>query len=149
MQIRSIFIAAALLTGCSESTAPGDVTMQSVAGSYAAAPAASGTPTFGALTFTTTATGATANQLARGARVQLVLAPGGTTAGRLVVPGNGAEEGLDADLAGTWTLSGTTVRLQHAADTFLRDMPLTVAGNQLTGDATFSGVRVRLVLQRP
>jgi len=58
-------------------------------------------------------------------------------------------EGFDGDLAGTWTLSGTTVRLQHAADTFLRDMPLTVAGNQLTGDATFSGVRVRLVLQRP
>lgn len=143
-----LLLAVTLLTGCGESTGPTAVTPQAVAGSYVAARGSTGAPAYGTLTFTTTANGTTTDQLARGAQVQLALTPGGATTGRLVVPNDGANAGIDADLAGTWALGGTTVRLQHAADTFLRDMTLTVAGDRLTGDATFSGIRVRVVLQR-
>lgn len=114
-----LLVAVTLLTGCGESTGPAPVTPQAVAGSYVAARGSTGAPAYGTLTFTTTANGATADQLARGAQVQLALAPGGATTGRLVVPNDEANAGIDADLAGTWTLSGTTLRLQHAADTFL------------------------------
>ena len=144
----ALLATAPLLTCCGNSTAPQPPASQLVAGSYVAEQSGAGAPAYGTLTFTTTTGGAATDQLARGARVQLALAPGGTTTGRLLVPGEGATAGLDADLAGTWTLSGTTVRVQHAADTFLRDMPLTTSGDRLTGDATFSGVRVRLILQR-
>lgn len=150
MRIRSplaLLSVVAMAGGCGNATGPA-LTTQSVAGTYAAAQSGAAAPAYGTLTFTTTANGATTDQLARGAQVQVVLAPGGTTTGRLLVPAQGTDPGLDANLAGTWTLSGSTVRLQHAADTFLRDMPLTAAGNQLIGDATFSGVRVRVVLQR-
>jgi hypothetical protein len=53
-----------------------------------------------------------------------------------------------ANLAGSWTLNGTTVTLNHTADTFLRDMPLQLQGNTLVGDQTFSGTRVEVTLTK-
>jgi hypothetical protein len=55
---------------------------------------------------------------------------------------------FDADLAGTWTLKGDTIRFAHPADTFVRDMPFAVHDTELRGDRTFSGVRVRVTLVR-
>lgn len=134
-------VAATLLTGTSaafacggESFAP---TNTNVAGAYTAT------------AFTTTTGGVLTNQLAAGASLTLNLAAGGTVTGRLFVPG-GAEGGgnLDADMAGTWTLSGNTVEFEQGADTFVRDMEFAATENRLTGDATFSGTSVHVVLTK-
>ncbi len=103
--------------------------------------------TYHATTFTTQEAGNTTDLLAAGASITLVMNANFTTAGRLFVPG-GNEDGsdFDADLTGTWTLSGQTVDLDHPADTFLRDMSLTADGSRLTGQATFAQVTVRVVL---
>lgn len=78
--------------------------------------------------------GTTLDALGIGAELDLTLRPDGTTAGRFFVPG-GDDDGsdLDADLTGTFTLSddGQVVRLDHAADTFLRDIDLMVQGDRL------------------
>jgi len=113
------------------------LTPNDVAGHYAAA------------TFTTIQAGATTNQLARGSLIDLTLVGDGGTTGRLFV--RAAKPGtadFDASLAGTWTLAADTVTLTHTADTFLRDMPLRVAGARLEGDKTFSGVQIVVVLQK-
>ena len=57
-------------------------------------------------------------------------------------------EVVDEDMAGSWTLEGTTVSLNQSADTFIRDLPLTVDGNTLTGEATYVGAQVHLILSR-
>lgn len=133
---------AGLLAACGDGPLdPGSPSMAVVAGEYDAA------DTFGALSFTTTADGETTDWLAAGARLTLTLDADGTVAGRLFIPG-GDEDGsdMDADMAGTWTLSGTTVRFEQEADTFVRDMPFTYTDKVLSGDRTFSDVRVRVVL---
>ncbi len=102
-----------------------------------------------ATTFTTTSGGTTTDQLAAGASLSLTLAGDGTTTGRLFVPG-GAQGGgdLDADMAGTWTLTGRTVTFTQTADTFVRDMPFTAEPNQLRGNATFGGTTIRVTLSQ-
>jgi hypothetical protein len=112
-------------------------TSTDVAGSYAAT------------TFTTTANGTTTDHLAAGASFALTLDPNGGTTGRLFIPG-AAEGGgdLDADMVGTWTLSGSTVTFTQAADTFVRDMAFSVEQNRLRGDATFGDTRIRVVLDK-
>jgi len=130
----SILVAVALATACSDSTAP---TMESVAGTYTAS------------TFTALEAGTTTDILAAGGSITLTLAIPGTTTGRVFVPGGGENgEDFDEDLSGTWTLQDSTVTLDHAADTFLRDMPLTVRGLQLSGQETFGGVTVTVVLTK-
>jgi hypothetical protein len=52
----------------------------------------------------------------------------------------------DADLAGTWTLSGSTVTFNQAADTFIRDVEFEASENRLTGEGTFGEETIRLVL---
>jgi hypothetical protein len=134
MRLWASVLAAALVAACSDSTVP---TMASVAGSYTAT------------TFTVTESGGTTNILAAGGSISLTLAAAGTTSGTLFVPG-GAEDGgdFDEDLTGTWTLQDSTVSLDHDADTFLRDMTLTVRGQQLVGQETFTDVTVAVVLAK-
>ena len=137
MERRAILIVLGLLLGtavCSDSTAP---TMVSVAGFYEAT------------VFTVTEAGGTTDVLADGGAISLSLEADGTVAGRLFVPGGG-EGGADfaADLAGTWTLNGTTVTLDHPADTFLRDMNFTVSGRQLAGQATFGEAAISVVFEK-
>ena len=87
--------------------------------------------------------------LAIGASVTITLALDGTTSGRMLVPGVAAGgEDLDADLAGTWTLSGTTVTFDQAADTFMRDVPFTAEPSRLRGQGTFGEEVVVLVLTK-
>jgi hypothetical protein len=134
------FLCVAVLTtllaaaGCENSSGP---SMDGVAGNYAA------------VTFASTTGGVTTNHLAQGASIQLSLLANGTTTGQMLVPG-GDENGGDlvANLAGSWTLSGNTVNLDQAADTFLRDMPFGVVGTTMVGDATFSGTRIRVTFVR-
>jgi hypothetical protein len=113
-------------------------TVETVAGSYTAR------------TLTLTSAVGTTDLLALGSTVAITLATDGTTSGRLFVPG-GAEDGsdLDLDLAGTWTLVGTTVRFDQTADSFIRDVDFTAAPNQLNAEGTFSGTIIRLVLGKP
>jgi len=142
-RLATLLVAVPLLGACDSPVAPPELTHAQLAGSYAAE------TSYGSLTLTTTADGVTTNWLAAGARVELELRADGSTAGRLYIPG--ADKGgadMDESLAGSWTLKGTTIQLAHEADTFLRDMPLTVHADRLEGDSTFGGVRVRLVLVR-
>jgi hypothetical protein len=97
----------------------------------------------------TTSHGETTDWLAEGAKFTIDLAGDGSTTGHLFIPGI-EEDGsdLDADLAGTWTLKGDTVRFTHEADTFVRDMPFLVKEGKLEGDHTFDGTRIQIVLER-
>lgn len=135
-------LAGLLAAGCGEDPLEaGSPSMAVVAGEYDA------TDTFGALTFTTTADGETIDWVAAGASLTLILDADGAVAGRLFIPG-GEEDGsdMDADMAGTWTLTGTTVRFQQEADTFVRDMAFTFTDTVLSAEQTFNEVRVRVVL---
>ncbi len=79
----------------------------------------------------------------------MVLNQDGTTTGRLVAPGLG-ENGtdVDEDLAGTWTLQGSTVTFDQSGDTFIRDVPFTAEPGRLRAEGTFNGVIVRAVLSK-
>jgi hypothetical protein len=147
--LATIVLLAFAVAGCSsESTAPSPGTASYIA----VVPASAGATPLGMLLFTTTTNGVATDHVAAGAEVRLALSPDGTTSGRLFIPdapdGNGGTADFDADLAGTWSKTGDTISLRHAADTFLRDMPLLENGDQLVGDRTFGTVRVRLTLVR-
>jgi hypothetical protein len=105
--------------------------------------------TYAATTLTTTTDGATTNQLVAGAFLTITLLPNGTTTGRFFVPG-GAEGGgdLDADMAGTWTLTESTVVFAQTADTFVRDMAFTASRDRLSGEETWGSYTVRVTLNR-
>lgn len=112
-------------------------TMETVAGSYTAT------------TFTLSSVVGEINLLAGGATVTLNLASNGTTTGRLLVPdGNGDGSDLDADLTGTWSLTDSTVTFEQSADTFIPDVDFVASANRLTGEGTFSGGTLRLVLTK-
>jgi hypothetical protein len=104
--------------------------------------------TYNASRFTATsdATG-TVNLLSMGATVHVVLEPDGTTTGHLSVPDLG-EGAVEADLTGTWTLSGNIVTFSQTADTFIRDVEFTAAQNSLDAEGTFEGTTVHLTLSK-
>lgn len=112
-------------------------TVENVSGSYTAQ------------TFTGTSVAGTVDLLALGAEVSVTLNEDGSTTGTLFVPGGGeGGEDLEADLAGTWTLSGSTVTFNQDADTFIRDVEFTAEEDRLTAEGEFSGQSLRLVLTR-
>ena len=144
---------AVLAAACSDSGGPGPLTPDSVAARYATSlPAAGASGDLGTLVLTTTEGSVSTDHVARGANIQLTLAANGTTSGTMHLPDVPDEDGgvvdFDADLTGTWTLANGMVTLSHAADTFLRDMPLTVRDGRLEGDRSFGNVRVRVTLVR-
>lgn len=110
-------------------------TVDSVAGRYTAT------------TFTVEQGGLTTDELAAGGSILIDLLATGVTAGTMFVPGGGENGGdLDADLAGTWALAGTTVTFAQGADTFLRDMTFSYSEGRLSGMETFGGATITLVL---
>jgi hypothetical protein len=131
---------------CGESDPVGpDPSLTLAAGSWSAEGA------FGAMVFTTSTGGSTdtVDWLARGASLVVDLRTDGTTRGHLFVPGVDEDGGdIDEDLTGTWTFEGSTVRMQHEADTFLRDMTFDYDVDVLMGEQTFSGSTIRVVLRR-
>jgi hypothetical protein len=122
-------IALGSIVACSEGTSP---TMAGVAGAYTVT------------AFTTTTSGQTTNELAQGASLTLVLSAQGTVTGSLIIPA----ESVDENMAGSWTLNGSTVTFSQAADTFVRDMDFTVGSGTLAGDETFGSTRVQVTLTR-
>ena len=116
-------------------------TRQSVAGSYTAS------------AFTTTAGGTTGgsatNVLSQGGSLQMTLGANGSVTGRLILPTAVAGAAVNENLAGSWTLSGDTVRFTQTADTFVRDTPFLVRGNTLVGDRTFGTTRIQVTLRKP
>jgi hypothetical protein len=103
--------------------------------------------TYEASAFTATGFIGTTDLLLAGATVDAILAPDGTTSGRLFVPG-GAEDGsnLDEDLTGTWTLTGQTVTFNQTAGTFIEQAEFTAGRNTLTAEGTFSDLSIFLQL---
>ena len=142
LSIRAL-VAVLVLGACENPSSPEPLTMRQVAGTYGASQG------FGAITFKANFGGETMDLLAEGATVQITLSADGKTTGYLFVPG-ADEDGsdFDADLAGTWTLKGDTVRFAHDADTFIRDMPFLVNGDQLEGDEDFGDGRIQLVFRK-
>ncbi len=104
---------------------------------------------YNATVFTTNGSGILTDQLALGATIQINLAEGGATSGQIYVPGGNSDgSALKAALDGTWSLSGDKVSFNQTADTFLRDMTFTATDTSLDADNTFSGIRVKVTLQR-
>lgn len=122
---------------CTSTTEPEPLQEADLVGNYAA------------VTLTATAGGETADLLAEGYGISLTLSAGGTTSGTLFIAEGG---GLTLDLTGRWSFDPhpPEVRLDHDADTLLRDMRLAAGREggviQLRGEATFSGTEVHLVL---
>jgi hypothetical protein len=86
--------------------------------------------------------------MAAGSSMMLDLNDNGTVTGFLHVVG-GAEGGgdLDADMAGTWTLSGATITFDQSADTFVRDVDFVATRDfRLVAEWSDQGVTIRLVL---
>jgi hypothetical protein len=136
-KLRALSAAAFLSSACGGDGTPFTPTVENVAGNYEAA------------TLTVTEAGFTADLLSIGASLTMSLEPDGTTSGRLFAPGFGTGgSDLDADLSGTWTLTGSIVTFDQPGDTFVRDVPFTVERNRLIGEGTFSGVAVRTVLRK-
>jgi hypothetical protein len=102
-----------------------------------------------------TATGNSGHQdhILAGSTLQITLAANGTTTGHLHLAATAANPVFDADMAGTWTVSGNVIDFTQVADTFVRDMPFTVDSDihgitTLSGARTFSGTRIQLTLTR-
>ena len=106
-----------------------------------------------ATSWTTTGNSGHQDQLLAGSTLQITLAANGTTTGHLHFAATAGNPVFDADMAGTWGVGGTLVDFAQAADTFVRDMTFTVGSNiqgiiTLTGDETFSGTRIQIILTR-
>jgi len=112
-------------------------TVDDVAGSYTAS------------AFTLTSGSNELDLLALGATVTATLDADGTSSGRLEVPVvvEGAPA-VDEDLAGTWSLSGTTVTFSPSASSLLSDVDFAVAPNTLTGEGIYQGAILLLVLTK-
>ena len=136
MRAGPILFGVAAMAACGgSSTAPSST----VAGSYTA------------VQFVTTGSSGQTNQLLAGSTLSINLAGNGATTGHLHMVASGGNPALDADMAGTWTQSGTTVIFTQSADTFVRNMDFTAVANgdltwSLVGDQAFSGTRIQLTL---
>lgn len=111
-----ILIGLLLTTGVAACDSPATpLTMQEVAGSYAAERCDCGSGAFGAFSLTTTANGVTTDWIEKGAFGQISLSVNGTTSGRVLVPG-ADEDGsdLDEDLPAPGTCVEPTLVLHDA-----------------------------------
>jgi hypothetical protein len=126
----------------------GAAACDSVTSPFETAPAGSYTAT----TFLTGSTGQT-DELALGSTLTLHLYSNGNVSGHLHTAASGGNPATDADMAGTWMLTGNVVDISQPADTFVRNMHFTFATATngtvtLSDDRVFTGGRVQLVLTR-
>jgi hypothetical protein len=120
------------LAACGDDDEGFNPAVDEVAGSYTAT------------SFTLNSGAGEVDLLARGASVTATLAADGTTSGRLVVP----DAEIDEDLAGTWALSGTTVTFSQSGSTLLTGVEFAVGPNTLTGEGTYQGSVLLVVLTK-
>ena len=85
--------------------------------------------------------------LALGATLSLTLGADGSVAGDLHVP-PAAGGPFDADMVGTYTLSGDTLTIVQAADTFVRDATWTWSAGILSGAWSGASGSVSVTLER-
>lgn len=92
---------------------------------------------------------APADVLAQGGGLTITVSSSNRTHGSLTIPStitNGSA--VVANMAGTATISGTMVEFEQEADTFVRDVTWTLAGNTLVTSSTVSGVALNITLTR-
>ena len=132
-QVRSFIAVALVAAACSSD--PFAATAENVIGDYTAR------------TFTTSDTAGTINWLQRGATLSISLGPNGVTVGHLFIPGAGSGgSDLDQLLLGDWTLTGNTITFDMpTVDTFVKNMSWTAGKDQLSGDHTVNGLRIKVV----
>jgi hypothetical protein len=110
--------------------------------------------TYQATEFRVVLNGVTTDLLTKGASVTLELESGGTTSGRFVLPVVAGVQitPVDDDLDGTYDLQNGVVRLEQAADTYLKDFLFVAADGQLRASQVIQSPTVtgnlRLVLTR-
>ena len=94
------------------------------------------------------------NQIAAGSILQLNLLPDHTTSGHLHFADDGSGQPFDADMTGTWAVSGTTVTVSQPVETFVRGLQFTstfdpVQGWVLIGiDNNPGGGAIQITLRR-
>ena len=105
---------------------------------------------YNASRFTATNADQEFNLLSVGATVHVILNADGTTTGHLSVPDLGVGIGaVEADLAGTWSLSGTTVTFHPAdPDSPIGDADFTAAQNSLDGEGEIEGTTLHITLSK-
>jgi hypothetical protein len=104
--------------------------------------------------FTTPQGGIQRDELAAGSFLTLNLTLDGLVSGRLHMAALGTNPVVDADMAGTWNLNGKDVTFTQTADTFVRNMTLTIYQFDdkhwyLAGNQVISGTRFNLGLWPP
>jgi hypothetical protein len=89
------------------------------------------------------------NALALGAALSIAIDANNATTGSLTIPSEltGTSD-ITLSMAGTATRVGNEVEFQQSADTFVRDMTWTLAGNTMHAVDTFSGVTLDITLTR-
>lgn len=106
--------------------------------------------TWSATTFLFTEAGKQpADVLAQGGGLTITVSSTNRTIGSLSVPATitgGAS--VVASMAGTATVSGSTVQFDQEADTFVRDVTWTITGNTLVTTSSVSGVTLNITLTR-
>jgi hypothetical protein len=108
--------------------------------------------TYTATTFRVTPTGqAMIDVLAQNGSLVLTIASDNSTSGSLLVPSTvPGGTALLASMLGTATRTGTTVRFQQTADTFVRDLTWTISGKTLqVSDLAAGSARFTVTLTKP
>jgi hypothetical protein len=130
-----VFGIAALVACGGNSTAP-----SSIAGSYVATQ------------FTTTGSSGQTNQILAGSTLSLILSANGSVSGHLHLAATNGNPVFDADMAGTWTQTGTAITFAQTADTFVRNMTFAIVANgnlwELVGDGGPAGTRIQITLSQ-
>ena len=125
---------ALLLLGLSSTALPGcgsDTPSQpsSIAGTYTAT------------VFRVTPTGQPPiDVLAQGGSLSVAIASDNTASGSLSLPASVAGTPFSASMAGTVVQTGTAVKFQQTADTFVRDLTFNIVGNTLQTTDQVAGV---------
>ncbi|HEX3534053.1 MAG TPA: lipocalin family protein [Gemmatimonadaceae bacterium] len=125
----------ALMACGSSTTAPSN----SVAGSYAP------------LVWVTVGGSGQTSELQVGSTLTLNLHSNGLVSGSLHLGATGSRPASDADMSGSWTLTGSTITISQSADTFVRNTsfeisPDPVRGWDLAGDVNYANTHIQIIL---
>ena len=84
--------------------------------------------------------------IAAGATLNLNLVQNGSMTGHLFLPNSITGTGdFNADMTGTWLLTGNVIQFGQAAATFVREIDYTAGPDRIVGDKTF-GDTLRIII---